>query len=106
MQYLLAGTVRWNKTNGVSRVRVTPELIDVSNAESRWSQPYDTVMSDVFAVQANIASRVAEALDVALAAPEREQMARPWRPTSTPMMNSSRASRSRTRWARLTPRRS
>ncbi len=77
VQYLLAGTVRWSKTNGVSRVRVTPELIDVSNAESRWSEPYDTVMSDVFAVQANIASRVAEALDVALAAPEREQMARP-----------------------------
>ena len=77
VQYLLAGTVRWNKTNGVSRVRVTPELIDVSNAESRWSQPYDTVMSDVFAVQASIASRVAEALDVALAAPERVQIAQP-----------------------------
>jgi TolB-like protein len=63
VQYLLSGTVRWSKTNGVSRVRVTPELIEVSNAESRWSQPYDTVMSDVFAVQANIASKVAEALD-------------------------------------------
>jgi TolB-like protein len=77
VQYLLSGTVRWSKTNGVSRVRVTPELIEVSNAESRWSQPYDTVMSDVFAVQANIASKVAEALDIALAAPDRAQLSQP-----------------------------
>ena len=55
------------------RVRVTPELIDVANEESRWSQPYDTVMSDVFAVQAAIASRVAEALNVALAPPVQGQ---------------------------------
>ena len=77
VQYLLAGTVRWSKANGVNRVRVTPELIDVSNAESRWSQPYDTVMSDVFAVQAAIASHVAQALDVALAEPEKAQIAQP-----------------------------
>jgi serine/threonine-protein kinase len=77
VQYLLGGTVRWMKVNGVSRVRVTPELIDVSNADTRWSQPYDTVLSDVFAVQASIASKVAEALNVALAAPVRAQIAEP-----------------------------
>jgi serine/threonine-protein kinase len=77
VQYLLSGTVRWSKTNGVSRVRVTPELTDVSILETRWSQPYDTVMSDVFQIQASIASKVAEALNVALAPPVREQIARP-----------------------------
>jgi len=81
VQYLLQGTVRWSKTNGVNRVRVTPELIDVSNEESRWSAPYDTVMSDVFAVQASIAAKVAEALNVALAAPDQMQIAA--RPTSS-----------------------
>ena len=81
VQYLLQGTVRWSKANGVSRVRVTPELIDVSNDESRWSAPYDTVMSDVFAVQASIASKVAEALNVALAPPVQAQIAE--RPTSS-----------------------
>jgi eukaryotic-like serine/threonine-protein kinase len=80
VQYLLQGTVRWSKTNGVSRVRVTPELIDVSSADTRWSQPYDTVLSDVFQVQANIASRVAEALNVALAPAVEAQIAE--RPTS------------------------
>jgi serine/threonine-protein kinase len=81
VQYLLTGTVRWSKANGVSRVRVTPELIDVSNEDQRWSEPYDTVMSDVFAIQASIASRVAEALNVALAAPMQAALAE--RPTSS-----------------------
>jgi TolB-like protein len=80
VQYLLLGTVRWSRANGVNRVRVTPELIDVSNEESRWSEPYDTVMSDVFAVQASIAAKVAEALNVALAPPVQAQIAA--RPTS------------------------
>ncbi len=77
VQFLLTGTVRWSKTNGVSRVRVTPELTDVSSSETRWSLPYDTVMSDVFQVQASIAAKVAEALNVALAPPVREQIAKP-----------------------------
>jgi tetratricopeptide (TPR) repeat protein len=81
VQYLLTGTVRWSKANGVNRVRVTPELIEVANANTRWSQPYDTVLSDVFAVQASIASKVAEALNVALAPPVEAQLA--VRPTSS-----------------------
>jgi serine/threonine-protein kinase len=81
VRYLVQGTVRWNRTNGVNRVRVTPELIDVSNEESRWSEPYDTVLSDVFEVQASIASKVAEALNVALAPPEQAQITE--RPTSS-----------------------
>jgi len=80
VRYLVQGTVRWNRTNGVNRVRVTPELIDVSNEESRWSEPYDTVLSDVFEVQASIASKVAEALNVALAPQVQAQIAE--RPTS------------------------
>ena len=81
VQFLLTGTVRWSKANGVNRVRVTPELIEVANADTRWSQPYDTVLSDVFAVQASIASKVAEALNVALAPPVEAQLA--VRPTSS-----------------------
>jgi serine/threonine-protein kinase len=81
VRYLVQGTVRWNRTNGVNRVRVTPELIDVSNEESRWSEPYDTVLSDVFAIQASIASRVAEELNVVLAPAVHAQIAE--RPTSS-----------------------
>jgi serine/threonine-protein kinase len=80
VDYLLMGTVRWARGQGGDRVRVTPELIQVSNASQRWSEPFDTVLSDVFSVQANIASRVADRLHVALAVPEQQRLAE--RPTA------------------------
>jgi len=81
VQYLLTGTVRWSKENGVNRVRVTPELIQVSNLASKWSQAYDTVLSNVFDVQSTIATQVAQALNVALAPPEAARIAQ--KPTTS-----------------------
>jgi serine/threonine-protein kinase len=75
VDYLLTGTVRWSKGNGPDRVRVTPELVQVSNNATKWSVPFDTVMSDVFAVQSAIASRVAQNLNVALAPPTQQRLA-------------------------------
>src|SRR5262249_37534940 len=80
VDYLLMGTVRWARGQGGDRVRVTPELIQVSNSSQRWSEPFDTVLSDVFSVQANIATRVADRLHVALAVPEQQRLAE--RPTA------------------------
>jgi serine/threonine-protein kinase len=81
VDYLLTGTVRWEKGAGGNRVRVSPELIRVSTGSSRWQQPFDAALSDVFQVQADIASRVAEALNLALEAPKQEQLAE--RPTTS-----------------------
>jgi serine/threonine-protein kinase len=68
--YLLSGTVRWEKSTGGNRVRVTPELVDPRSgrtARTRWVQQFDASLTDVFQVQAEIASKVADALGVALA---------------------------------------
>jgi serine/threonine-protein kinase len=68
--YLLSGTVRWEKSAGGNRVRVTPELVDTRSgraARTRWVQQFDASLTDVFQVQADIASKVADALGVALA---------------------------------------
>ena len=68
--YLLTGTVRWEKAGGTSRVRVTPELVDArpgQAARSKWGEQFDASLTDVFQVQADIASKVADALGVALA---------------------------------------
>jgi serine/threonine-protein kinase len=68
--YLLTGTVRWEKAAGGNRVRVTPELVDAragGAARTRWVQQFDASLTDVFQVQADIASKVADALGVALA---------------------------------------
>jgi TolB-like protein len=80
VDYLLTGTVRWEKgQGGASRVRVSPELIQVSTGATKWQQPFDASLTDVFQVQADIAGRVAEALNVALGANAREKLAE--RPT-------------------------
>jgi len=68
--YLLTGTVRWEKAAGANRVRVTPELVDArlsQAARTRWVQQFDASLTDVFQVQADIATKVADALGVALA---------------------------------------
>ena len=66
VRYLLAGKVRWVKGTGASRVQVHPELVDVEGGAERWVEPFDAALTDVFQVQADIATRVAEALGVAL----------------------------------------
>ena len=68
--YLLTGTVRWDKAGGSSRVRVTPELVDArpgQAARSRWGEQFDASLTDVFQVQGDIATKVADALGLALA---------------------------------------
>jgi serine/threonine-protein kinase len=82
--YLLTGTVRWEKAAGASRVRVTPELVDARGgdvARTRWAQQFDASLTDVFQVQADIATKVADALGVALADSARRALAA--RPTAS-----------------------
>jgi TolB-like protein/thioredoxin-like negative regulator of GroEL len=78
--YLLTGTVRWQKSGGGNRVQVSPELIDVRDGTTRWQQPFDASLSDIFQMQGDIAGRVAQALDVALGTEERGRLAE--RPTA------------------------
>ncbi len=79
--YLLVAKVRWAKAaDGTSRVRVSPELVDVAGTTptTRWQQPFDASLTDVFQVQADIAAQVAKALEVALADSSQRQLeARP-----------------------------
>ncbi|HEY7505170.1 MAG TPA: protein kinase [Gemmatimonadales bacterium] len=79
VQYLLIGKIRWEKREGgQSRVRVSPELVQVtpgSAATTRWQQPFDAALTDVFQVQADIAGRVARELDLALADSARQDLA-------------------------------
>jgi serine/threonine-protein kinase len=76
VDYLLLGKVRWQKpAQGQSRVEVSPELVQVTTATTKWQEPFDAALTDVFEVQTDIARRVAQALDVALGASERARLA-------------------------------
>jgi TolB-like protein/Flp pilus assembly protein TadD len=75
--YLLTATVRWQKGAGGNRVQVTPELVEVRESgtpTSRWQQPFDAAITDVFAVQSEIATKVAQALGGALGKGEEERL--------------------------------
>jgi TolB-like protein/Flp pilus assembly protein TadD/predicted Ser/Thr protein kinase len=73
VEYVLEGTVRWERpSEGPSQVRVTPQLIRVSDDTHLWSDRYDAVLSNIFQVQSDIAEKVAKELDIALLEPERQ----------------------------------
>jgi class 3 adenylate cyclase/tetratricopeptide (TPR) repeat protein len=67
---LLEGSVR----KAANRLRISVQLIDVMKDEQLWSQTYDRVLEDVFGIQSDIASRVAEALEVHLLAREKQNL--------------------------------
>jgi len=72
VQYVLEGSIRWHRgAEHESRVRVTPQLIRVSDATHLWAHSYQKSMVDIFQVQCDIGEAVAEALDIALLEPER-----------------------------------
>ena len=66
VDYVLEGTVRWSVEGGESRVRITPQLIRVSDETHVWTERYDAVLADIFAVQGEIAGKVVAALGSAL----------------------------------------
>jgi eukaryotic-like serine/threonine-protein kinase len=75
--YLLTATVRWEKTGGNSRVQVNPELVEIKSdgpPASKWQQPFDAAITDVFQVQSEIATKVAQALGAALGAGEERRL--------------------------------
>ena len=80
VDYILEGTVqRERPSDPNSRVRIIPQLIKATDDAHVWAEPYDNDMSEVFRVQSDLAERVAQALNIALAA--REQRALRSRPT-------------------------
>jgi eukaryotic-like serine/threonine-protein kinase len=82
--YLVVARIRWAKApDGTSRVEVSPELVDVSPGQTpttKWQQPFEAAMTDVFKVQADIASKVASSLDVALGSDQKQVLTE--RPTA------------------------
>jgi serine/threonine-protein kinase len=78
-RYLLTGTVRWAKAaDGKSRVQVSPELVEVvanGSAQSKWQQSFDAPLTDVFAMQGDIATEVADSMRVALSGMQRARLA-------------------------------
>ena len=77
-QVLLEGSVRRDG----NRVRVTAQLINAADGLHLWSQTYDRQVTDLFAIQSDVAARIASALEAEVTADDRARLAR--RPTENP----------------------
>ena len=64
---LLDGTVR----HAAGRVRIVATLVDVERDRQLWAETYDRELTDIFAIQTDVALRVAAALRAELSADER-----------------------------------
>ncbi len=61
---VLEGSVR----KSGDRVRITAQLIDVADGSHLWSNTYDRTMSDIFAVQDDVAAAIISALQIHIGA--------------------------------------
>jgi TolB-like protein/Flp pilus assembly protein TadD len=72
VDYVLEGSVRWEHGQGKeSRVRITPQLIRVTDDTHVWADRYDRVLADVFGIQSEVAESAVNAMGVALLPRER-----------------------------------
>lgn len=71
---IVEGTVRYMD----ERVRVTAQLIDASTDDHLWSGQYDRERSteDIFAIQEEVATEIAQALQIEVSADDRTHLAR------------------------------
>src|SRR4249919_1446268 len=69
---ILEGSVR----RSGNRVRVNVQLIDANTDEHVWANDYDRDVTDVFAIQSDLAHEIANALEATLSPAEKSQMTR------------------------------
>ncbi len=72
VRYAMEGSVR----RAGNRLRVTAQLIDAASGGHVWAERYDRDVSDIFAVQDEIATRVAGVIEPALADAEQRRVLR------------------------------
>ena len=69
--YALEGSLR----RAGNRLRINTQLVDAASGFPVWSERYDREMSDIFAVQDEIAHKIAEALRIQLTPQEQAELA-------------------------------
>jgi len=73
VSYLIEGSVR----RAAGQVRITAQLIQVSDQTHLWAENYEKPVEDVFAVQSEVADKVAASLAVKLLAGRQGNLAQP-----------------------------
>lgn len=75
VDYVLNGSIRWDKSGGIERVRIITNLNNASSNRQLWADSFVRELTQIFDVQSEIAEKVASALDVTLLAEEQTSIA-------------------------------
>jgi TolB-like protein/Flp pilus assembly protein TadD len=75
VDYVLDGSIRWDKSGGTERVRITTGLNKASSNRQLWGDSFVRELTQIFAVQSEIAEKVASALNVNLLTTEKNSIA-------------------------------
>jgi serine/threonine protein kinase len=68
--HILEGTVR----RASNRVRITIELVDAGSDHAIWSETYDRDLTDIFAIQSEVAETIARKLTATLSPEEKKRI--------------------------------
>jgi TolB-like protein/Tfp pilus assembly protein PilF len=88
VRYVLEGSVQ----RGGNRLRVNVQLIDAETGNHLWAERFDKPVGDLFDMQDEIVSRLANALDAQLTEEEARRSERSLEPNSTDLYFQGRAS--------------
>jgi TolB-like protein/Flp pilus assembly protein TadD len=71
--HVLDGSIRRAGT----RVRIVARLVNARTDEHMWAETYDRQLEDIFAIQSEVAQRIATSLEAEMSASERARLDRP-----------------------------
>jgi serine/threonine-protein kinase len=72
VSHILEGSVR----RAASKVRIVAQLIDAQSDDHLWAETYDRELSDIFAIQLEVAEQIAEKLHAELSPTDRSRLAK------------------------------
>jgi len=72
VSHVLEGSVR----RAGPKLRIVAQLVDAPNEERLWAETYDREMTDIFAIQTEVAEKIAEILHARLTATDRSRLAK------------------------------
>jgi TolB-like protein/DNA-binding winged helix-turn-helix (wHTH) protein len=68
VDYVLEGSIR----RAANRIRITAQLVQATDMTNLWAESYDRDVSDVLAIQSEVAMKIARSLTLALKRPQTE----------------------------------
>jgi non-specific serine/threonine protein kinase len=74
-EFIVNGSVQWQEeSEGEKRFKITTHLIETDDDVAIWSKTYDTVMTEIFSVQSDIAENVSTQMGIKLDVIERKEV--------------------------------